>query len=347
MKTTKISIVIFSTLALCAGGNASAQVSKTTTPAASSQASKVATPVDPKVKAAEEARSTVLKRGEELEKSTKELLRVIQEMDETLPKQKVAWDGLKSHMALLKKVGNDVKQNQDRFNRDFQLYRTALEKAATSFKELVAMYKKYAEKEDDSFFQEQYFDMADAAQKFSEATRKKHDAIDAIHAEVTQKLRFVDKSLAWLDRFSQFATLYDPVIDKGAEVERILEELNAYISYFEQSIRTFKDFSKKVLDTTGESSNSSEQQKERSKPVLGPQALRPDTSPVVTETADTGNPSSRSNVRPVASRPASEGQAVPKPSEAAVRSAPTLVDLQRSNPDPTSLYWAKKRAGIP
>jgi len=208
--------------------------------------------VDPTVKAAEESRSVATMRAEELEQSTRELLRLIQEMDDTLSSQELAWEHLKKQMALLKQIGEGLRQQKNEFARDFELYESALEKAIAAFTELSALYQQFAQDEDEDFFKASYLDLADISTKFSELMTKRHEGLAALNSEMSTRLKFVDRSLLWLDRFDQFATAYDPTIDKGAEVERMLEELNQYISYFEESIKAFGDFSNRVLKTTSD-----------------------------------------------------------------------------------------------
>jgi hypothetical protein len=86
-------------------------------------------------------------------------------------------------------------------------------------------------------------DMAQRARAFGEALEQRGRELDRTVADVHGKLRFVERSVVFLDRLEQFLAIYDPVAAPGEEVRRYLAQLDRYIDHFDRSIKAFQALS--------------------------------------------------------------------------------------------------------
>lgn len=186
-----------------------------------------------------------------------ELLKVLQEITDAtkdlqpgdMLKEQMALDGFRKLLPLLKERSAWLLGKQEEFAKNMALYQAALEKTPAAFRRAGAEYARFAAEEEDLFFKEQYLDMANRSKKLVAAMEGRAKAVKDAQAEVAQKLKFVEKSVVFLNRLEEFLAIYDPANGKSAEVDAYLKQLDGYISHFHQSIGAFKQLSDRIQNT--------------------------------------------------------------------------------------------------
>jgi len=187
-----------------------------------------------------------------------DVLKVLREISEAtqgtqpwdIAKERQALDGFKKLIPLLKERATWLLTKHEEFGKNMNLYQAALAKAPAAFMRASDAYTKYAAEEDEIFFKEQYLDMATRSKKLAAVMEARANAIKEVQADVALKLRFVERSVVFLDRLEEFLAIYDPANDKSAEVDAYLKQLDAYITHFNQSITAFKQLSDKIQSST-------------------------------------------------------------------------------------------------
>lgn len=193
-----------------------------------------------------------------VQQKEEQLLKVLQEISEStrdmepgnLLKEQRALDGFKRLLPLLKERSTWLLNKQEDFSKHMALYQAALEKMPRAFLRAAEVYGKYAESEEDLFFKEQYLDMAQRSKKLAAAMEVRVKGMRNAQAEVAQKLRFVGKSVLFLNRLGEFLALYDPAAGRSSEVDSYLKQLDAYIAHFHQSIHAFQQLSDAIQNGT-------------------------------------------------------------------------------------------------
>lgn len=147
----------------------------------------------------------------------------------------------------LKKAATDLLTKKADFDKKFKLYQAAVQKAPAAFDAAAKQFQQYADQEEDMTFKENYLDMEQHARKWSKEMDQRHSRLDEMYKEVTEKTRFVEKSVLFLDRLDEFLQIY-PDPDKAAEVQQYLQKLNNHIEQIRRAINSFKDFSKSITD---------------------------------------------------------------------------------------------------
>src|SRR6266404_4880890 len=92
--------------------------------------------------------------------------------------------------------------------------------------------------------------MAQRSKKLAGAMEVRAKGVKNAQVEVAQKLRFVEKSVVFLNRLGDFLAIYDPASGKSAEVDSYLKQLDAYIAHFYRSIHAFKHLSDTIQNGT-------------------------------------------------------------------------------------------------
>lgn len=203
------------------------------------------------IKEAEAAQKVVQQKEAELLKVLKEISEATQGMQPgDMTKERQALGGFKKLIPLLKQRAAWLLGKQEEFARNMQLYQAALEKAPGAFLRAGEAYTKFAGEEEELFFKEQYLDMASRSKKLAGVMQTRAEAVKDAQAEVGQKLRFVERSVVFLNRLEEFLALYDPANDKSAEVDAYLKQLDAYITHFNQTIGAFRQLSDKIQNST-------------------------------------------------------------------------------------------------
>jgi hypothetical protein len=147
---------------------------------------------------------------------------------------------------MLKERSTWLLNKQEQFAKDMQLYEAALAKTPAAFRRAAEVYAQYAAAEDDLVFKEQYLEMSTRSKKLATVMEDRVKAAKGARVEVAQKLRFVEKSVVFLNRLEQFLAIYDPAVGRSAEVDSYLKQLDAYIDHFHASIGAFKALSDKI-----------------------------------------------------------------------------------------------------
>jgi hypothetical protein len=187
-----------------------------------------------------------------------DVLKVLREISEAtqgsqpwdMVKERQALDGFKKLIPLLKERSGWLLSKHEEFVKNMNLYQAALAKAPSTLLRSSEAYTKYAAEEDEIFFKEQYLDMAARSKKLAAVMEARANTIKEVQADVAQKLRFVERSVVFLNRLEEFLTIYDPANDKSAEVDAYLKQLDAYIVHFNKSITAFKQLSDKIQSST-------------------------------------------------------------------------------------------------
>lgn len=186
-----------------------------------------------------------------------DVLKVLREISEAtqgtqpwdVAKERQAIDGFKKLIPLLKERSTWLLGKHEEFVKSMSLYQAALAKAPAAFLRASETYTKYAAEEDEIFFKEQYLDMATRSKKLAAVMDARANAVKDVQADVAQKLRFVERSVIFLNRLEEFLAIYDPANDKSAEVDAYLRQLDQYITHFNASITAFKQLSDKIQTT--------------------------------------------------------------------------------------------------
>jgi hypothetical protein len=206
---------------------------------------------DGAIKEAESAQKVVQQKEEQLLKLLQEIAESTRDIEPgNLPKEQKALEGFKKLLPLLKERSAWLLNKQEDFSKNMQLYQAALEKTPRAFLRAAEVYGKFAADEDDLFFKEQYLDMAQRSKKLAAAMEVRAKGVKNVQVEVAQKLRFVEKSVVFLNRLGDFLAIYDPASGKSAEVDSYLKQLDAYIAHFYQSISAFKQLSDTIQNGT-------------------------------------------------------------------------------------------------
>lgn len=202
---------------------------------------------DKAIKEAEQAQKAVQDREERLVAVLKEIEEAVRDMDPgNFVKERRALDGFKKVIPLLKERSAWLLDKQAEYSKNMEVYKAALEKTPAAFRRASDVYARFAAAEDDLFFKEQYIDMANRSQKLATAMEVRSKAVEVAQGEVAQKLRFVERSVVYLNRLEEFLAIYDPAAGKSAEVDSYLKQLDSYIGHFHQSINTFRQLSEKI-----------------------------------------------------------------------------------------------------
>jgi hypothetical protein len=211
------------------------------------------TPPDPTaIPDAEAAQKAVQQKETQLLKLLQEINDASRDMEPGNVLQEArALDAFKKLLPLLKERSTWLLNKQEEFFKAMQLYEAALEKTPAAFRRAAEVYARYAAEEEDLVLKEQYLEMSTRSKKLAAVMQERAKAAKGARAEVAQKLRFVEKSVVFLNRLEQFLAIYDPGAGKSAEVDAYLKQLDAYINHFHASIGAFKALSDKIQNGAG------------------------------------------------------------------------------------------------
>lgn len=212
------------------------------------------TPANPNAKAdpqaikeADEAQKLVQKREELLLGLLKEIDQHIRGIEPgSLQKERLALDGFKKLTPQLRQQAQWLLDKQPDFSKNLQLYKAALDKMPPALLRAADAYAKFAADEEDDFFKEHYLEMNFRARRLGEVMAVRARAMEATHGEVLKRIRFVEKSIVFLNRLEDFLAIYDPAVGKSAEVAAYIQQLDSYIAHFHRSIRAFKDLAGRI-----------------------------------------------------------------------------------------------------
>jgi hypothetical protein len=203
------------------------------------------------IKEAEHAQKAVSQKEEKLLKLLQEISEATRDVERgNVLKEKTALDGFKKVIPLLKERAAWLLDKQQEFGKTMQLYQAALEKMPDAFLRASDVYGQYAAKEADLFFKEQYLDMANRSKKLAKTMDARAKQVHGAQADVAQKLRFVERSVVFLNRLEEFLAIYDPAGGRSGEVDAYLKQLDAYIAHFHETIDSFKQLSEKIQSGT-------------------------------------------------------------------------------------------------
>lgn len=206
---------------------------------------------DKALKEAELAQKAVQEREEKLIAVLKEIEEAVKDIEPgNFTKERRALDGFKKVIPLLKERSAWLIDHQQEFAKHMDLYKAALQKTPAAFRRASEVYARFAAQEGDLFFKEQYLDMANRSKKLATAMEARAKAVEGAQSEVAQKLKFVERSVVFLNRLEEFLAIYDPAGGKNAEVDQYIRGLDAYISQFHKSINAFRQLSDRIQNGT-------------------------------------------------------------------------------------------------
>jgi hypothetical protein len=217
-------------------------------PAGSKQSATSSTQPDQSaIKDAEAAQKTVQEKEATLIKLLQEISEATKDVEPgNFLKEKRALDSFRKVIPLLKERATWLLDKQQEFGKHIQLYQAALEKMPRAFMRASEAYSKYAADEGDLFFKEQYLEMSARSKKLAATMEARAKQVSGAEAEVAQKLRFVERSVVFLNRLDEFLAIYNPASGRSADVDAYLRQLDSYITHFNETISSFRQLSEKI-----------------------------------------------------------------------------------------------------
>jgi hypothetical protein len=162
----------------------------------------------------------------------------------------VTLDEFKRLIAQLRVPARWLLENRQEFDRSLTGYKIALPEAAEAMRAAAQKYKAFAEEYPDQHPLYQYYlGLAGHAEQAASALDDRSKAFQAERDELDAKLTFVEESLLYLDRLEFFIELY-PANSEASRIQFYLEQLNAYIERFEETVALFDSVSDQLTDSS-------------------------------------------------------------------------------------------------
>ena len=155
-------------------------------------------------------------------------------------------------------------------------------------------------------------------------------------ANYKENLAVLDRCGPMVTRFERAADGFIELASLGKEVQGALDTLNG----FAEQLNEVLDLFEKLATTTREAVAKG------TPPSAPPSSVATQRVRSLPDSQVHGSVPTRTTTVPAGTKVGVVAPVGTKPIESTVRSAPTLLDLQRSSRDSLSFYYAKKQAGI-
>jgi hypothetical protein len=167
----------------------------------------------------------------------------LREIDAT----KIVLDSFRPVLSDVRAEAEAILAAHDKFVTDFRLYREAVKQAPPAFDAVSREFEKKAREETDEFLKAEYADFAKSAKALVKTYGRKLGELDQQAADIGKMVTFVERSIRFVDDVQRFLDVI-PATNEGAEVQKYVKRLNAYIRGFQETFRLLKGVVDKMAE---------------------------------------------------------------------------------------------------
>lgn len=148
-------------------------------------------------------------------------------------------------VGVLREMGREVLANNEAFQKALTSFRKELDRAPEVYRQAVLYLRERATAKDVDRFHDKYPGMIEILETHRRLIQQRRAELQAFEREVADTIEFVKQSVEYLKDFETVVRL-TPGIDTAAARRKFTQQLRGYAQAFEQFLKLFEEFSKKL-----------------------------------------------------------------------------------------------------